>query len=287
MADNELSGKVKAWVESRIGGNAITRKPGHPHARDDKCFVLVDEALQGAGAKTARDFAPDGRIGPNDNYVWGDPVELDKIQPGDVLQFRNHKVVVRADVQNENGMWREQSTSGPYVRPHHCAIVVEVKADGTVVVAEQNVKPHADKVSRNEIARLEAGEETRRVSREQRLVITVDHHAVAAVGDPALTKAVTVAHPIRRVGDDHIGRRNVLRVEPLPTIGVTTKRRTPERRTARAPALTAQFATSCRAPLSLVQCGIPVPCEVPPCHACSRAVRRSRALRSSAVRRSP
>ena len=174
MADNELSGKVKAWVESRIGGNAITRKPGHPHARDDKCFVLVDDALQGAGAKTARDFAPDGRIGPNDNYVWGDPVELDKIQPGDVLQFRNHKVVVRADVQNENGMWREQSTSGPYVRPHHCAIVVEVKADGTVVVAEQNVKPNANKVTRNEIARLEAGEETRRVSREQRLVITVE-----------------------------------------------------------------------------------------------------------------
>ena len=128
MADNELPGKVKAWVDARIGGNAITRKPGHPHAKDDKCFVLVDDALQGAGAKTARDFAPDGRIGPNDNYVWGDPVELDKIQPGDVLQFRNHKVVVRADVQNENGMWREQSTSGPYVRPHHCAIVVEVKA---------------------------------------------------------------------------------------------------------------------------------------------------------------
>jgi hypothetical protein len=174
MADNELPGKVKAWVDARIGGNAITRKPGHPHAKDDKCFVLVDDALQGAGAKTARDFAPDGRIGPNDNYVWGDPVELDKIQPGDVLQFRNHKVVVRADVQNENGMWREQSTSGPYVRPHHCAIVVEVKADGTVVVAEQNVKPHADKVSRNEIARLEAGEETRRVSREQRLVIKVE-----------------------------------------------------------------------------------------------------------------
>ncbi len=91
-----------------------------------------------------------------------------------MLQFRNHKVVVRADVQNENGMWREQSTSGPYVRPHHCAIVVEVKPDGTVVVAEQNVRPHADKVSRNEIARLEAGEETRRVSREQRLVITVE-----------------------------------------------------------------------------------------------------------------
>ena len=182
---SELSNKVRAWVEKKVGGKAVARPRSHRHAKDDKCFVLVDEALEAAGAKSARDFADGGIIRAGDDYVWGTEVEVGKVQPGDVLQFRDHVVVTKVEEMTEKGSWEEREV-WDNERPHHTAVVVEVREDGTVVVAEQNVRPRPNRVSRNEIARLAAGEEVRRVSRNRRHTITV-------------TGSVTVYRPVPKI----------------------------------------------------------------------------------------
>ena len=76
---------LKAIVEDKVGKQAVG---------DGECFALVDMALKSAGAKSAEDF---GKVTRHSDYVWGHAVDLDRIRPGDVLQFRNHVVKVRTD----------------------------------------------------------------------------------------------------------------------------------------------------------------------------------------------
>lgn len=64
------------------------------------CYALVDEALRWAGAKSG-DSYPDnldarGKIKGEADYVWGAPIrDLKDVQPGDILQFRDHKITIK------------------------------------------------------------------------------------------------------------------------------------------------------------------------------------------------
>jgi hypothetical protein len=137
-----ISTQVKTYVEGKVGGKAVG---------DGECFALADHALKAAGAKSAEDF---GKITPNANYVWGSPVSLENVRPGDILQFRNYYIKVETETDS-GSEWHTLT------RPHHTAIVVAVNADGSVVVAEQNVDPDRKKVLRDTFDRLAAGKETR------------------------------------------------------------------------------------------------------------------------------
>ena len=161
-----LADSIKSSAEKRVGGKAVD---GGKDKGGIDCFALVDELLKSAGAKRPKDF---GDVTPTTDYVWGDPVDLDKIKPGDILQFRDHFVTIRTQKLGEV-KWEETSIEGPARRPHHTAVVVEVQKDGSVVVVEQNVRPDPKKVKRSVIARLAAGDETRYKSSVEKEIITV------------------------------------------------------------------------------------------------------------------
>lgn len=101
---------------------------------DGECFTLVDRALRGAGAKSARDHGP---VTPTADYIWGTAVTLADLQPGDVVQFRDYRYdrEVRTETDDEESVDTQSAA-----RPHHTAIVESV--DGAAVtVLEQNAPP--------------------------------------------------------------------------------------------------------------------------------------------------
>ena len=173
MSDEDLNAKLKAAAEKMVGGKALTSKYGLD------CFALVDKLLRTLGAQTAADG--DVPVTATADYDWGDGILLDSIQPGDILQFRKHVVDI-AIWKYANGKWYEAS-GRTLTRPHHTAIVTEVRKDGSVVVVEQNVHPNPGKVTRNVIPRLGAGEETRAVGSEEKIKLKVTG-AVALTARP-------------------------------------------------------------------------------------------------------
>lgn len=162
----DLADGVKSSAEKKVGGKAVD---GGKDKGGIDCFALVDELLKSTGGKRPADF---GEITPTSDYVWGEAVELNAVRPGDILQFRDHFVTIRTQTLGEF-KWKDTSTEGPAKRPHHTAVVIEARKDGSVVVVEQNVKPDPHKVRRSDIARLAAGEETRYKSNNVKIIITV------------------------------------------------------------------------------------------------------------------
>ena len=110
---------------------------------DGECFALADRALSGAGARSAADF---GSISPDADYVWGTPVALADLQPGDVIQFRGYRYDRDIDTNNPDGSGSTQSDFQE--RPHHTGIVETVIGGGTVTVLEQNA-PRGSAVRRS------------------------------------------------------------------------------------------------------------------------------------------
>jgi len=98
-----------------------------------ECFDLVDTALRGAKAKSAADY---GKISRDADYVWGTPVSLSSLQPGDVIQFRNYSFDKTVVTKTDKSTTTEEAGGD---RPHHTAIVESVGDDGAVTVLEQNV----------------------------------------------------------------------------------------------------------------------------------------------------
>ncbi len=185
MGDEDLGAKLKAAAEKLVGGKALTSKYGLD------CFALVDKLLRSLGAATAADG--DVAVTPTADYDWGDGILLDSIQPGDILQFHKHLVTI-ATWKNANGKWYEAS-SFTLNRPHHTAIVMEVRKDGSVVVVEQNVYPNPGNVTRNVIPRLEAGEETRIVSSEEKIKLKVTGEVRAYRPIPKPQKGASLLGP--------------------------------------------------------------------------------------------
>jgi hypothetical protein len=185
MGDEDLNAKLKTAAEKLVGGKALTSKYGLD------CFALVDKLLRGLGAATAADG--DVAVTATADYDWGDGILLDSIQPGDILQFSKHVVDI-GTWKYANGKWYEAS-GRKLTRPHHTAIVIEVRKDGSVVVVEQNVHPNPGKVTRNVIPRLDAGEETRNVSSEERIKLKVTGSVRAYRPAPKPPKGANLLQP--------------------------------------------------------------------------------------------
>jgi hypothetical protein len=148
--DHGTSARVSSPAPGPIGFDARTGAPkntpasiadlvlkyarGHHGVRvgSGECFALVDLALRAADAKTARDFRT---VSADADYIWGTPVRLADLQPGDVIQFRDY-VYERVDVTR--GSSETTTTELAVDRPHHTAIVESVQNDGAVTVWEQN-----------------------------------------------------------------------------------------------------------------------------------------------------
>lgn len=135
-----MGARVLAYAESLEG-----RQVG-----DGECFTLAAAALTHAGARAAFAY---GNVTPESDYVWGRPVDIDRLQPGDVLQFRNFSITTQVTtiMKSPDGNETSSQSERVDVRDHHTAIV-EQASDGSVVVLEQNVDPAGRVVQRNRIA---------------------------------------------------------------------------------------------------------------------------------------
>jgi len=117
---------------------------------DGECFDLADAALTANGARSAAAY---GAISPDADYVWGRPVSLAQLQPGDILQFRNFHIVKRmtTTVRMPGGQLSRSESEEEEERDHHTAIVERSFGD-SVSIFEQNVEPAGRVVQRNRIA---------------------------------------------------------------------------------------------------------------------------------------
>jgi hypothetical protein len=138
----------------KLGQKVVTfaaGKQGRMVGRGE-CYDLADQALNQAGAKSAPDY---GKVTDDADYEWGRRIELKDVEPGDILQIRDHKIVIRTDTtikkvfanggSEEFDKWNEQD----FKRGHHTAIVNVNKGSGVLEVYEQNVKPGGKKVQRH------------------------------------------------------------------------------------------------------------------------------------------
>jgi hypothetical protein len=113
---NQLRPDVVSDLNNAVLSFAVANKG--TQVGDGQCWTLVDQALKAAGADTSGDAA----------CIWGNPVGLDAIMPGDVLQFEN----VHFEGATAGGGWYWQDF------PHHSAIVYAV--DGSnITLLNQNV----------------------------------------------------------------------------------------------------------------------------------------------------
>ena len=104
----ELRLRVAAYAKDHLGQQVGT----------GQCWDLVDDALRDAGADTSGDG----------NYVFGAPVDLGTVIPGDLLQFEN----VHFEHHSPDGSWYTSDY------PHHSAIVASVSGR-TITLLNQNV----------------------------------------------------------------------------------------------------------------------------------------------------
>jgi len=189
MGDEDLNAKLKAAAEKVVGGKAVTSKYGID------CFGLVDKLLRDLGGKSAGDYGP---LSKDADYDWGDGIMLDSIQPGDILQFRNHLVHSSTLQLLDNGKWF-QTAESTATRPHHTAIVVAVAKDGSVTVVEQNVWPDPKKVRSSVIPKLDEGEDTRWVDKQHKIKLKVTGSVRAFHPVPKPPKGASLLHPGKSV----------------------------------------------------------------------------------------
>ncbi len=118
---------------------------------DGECYAMVDIMLTEGGAKTAHDF---GKITTTADYKWGKLIPLSAVQPGDVLQFRDHVIVLTTKIsikgtQTDGRLFTQPgAVTETLKRGHHTSVVLAVNPDGSLEVAEQHVLDHTtDKLS--------------------------------------------------------------------------------------------------------------------------------------------
>ena len=118
--------KVVVWARGKLG---------HKIGRGE-CWDLGEEALKQAGASTSSDLGP---LGADTDYVWGDPIDLAKVQPGDILQIRNHLVTTTTVIEYKfkDGSVVTENQEHTAKRGHHTAIVNGMAdADGRLPTLE-------------------------------------------------------------------------------------------------------------------------------------------------------
>ena len=138
--DGELGEKVRKFARDNLGEKVD----------DGECAILAMRALEAAGAKTTSDFKVTGEVG---DYVWGELVEkYDDVKPGDIIQFRDVKIVSTLVVKQPGGGSRTSTRSQTMTQ--HTAIISANSGKGKFKVLEQNVGPK------------DADEKTRKVVQE-------------------------------------------------------------------------------------------------------------------------
>lgn len=134
MGEPGINQKVYSWAHGHLG---------HRVGKGE-CWDLADLALKSAGASSST------TKGKHDDYVWGEPIGVYQVSVGDILQFRDHLIVIRTDrtitfddddIYDE--WWEER-----HRRPHHTAVVAAFQPPSSVVVLEQIPKK---KVLRNTV----------------------------------------------------------------------------------------------------------------------------------------
>jgi len=123
--ETALSSKIIHWAHGHLG----------QQVGSGECWDLVDRALRHAGARTST------TTGKNDDYVWGTPITLEQVVPGDILQFRDFVVTTRIErtVRFPDGTGYRDDDLTFARRPHHSAIVHHVNGGGVFRVYEQRV----------------------------------------------------------------------------------------------------------------------------------------------------
>ena len=134
-----INQKVIAWARGKLG----------QQVGKGECWDLAERALKSAGAQTSYDL---GSVDPDSDYVWGDPVDqLKDIEPGDVLQFRDHEVrtLTETTITFSDGTIVTKTTEETAERGHHTAIATSMlDGDGKLSTLDQHVKPLGKVVQR-------------------------------------------------------------------------------------------------------------------------------------------
>jgi hypothetical protein len=136
--DDALNKKVKEEADGYVG---------KPIVGDGECYTLVDKLLPEAGAKSAPKFMP--KITPDGDYIWGHQIDLKTVKPGDILQFRKQKMVIRTitikkkiDPDTHKTLHTDkEGTIDEFMRgfPNHTSVVSSIDGDGALTVVEQHV----------------------------------------------------------------------------------------------------------------------------------------------------
>jgi len=141
-AGDELNMGVRAAAGHLVGQKVVGT---------GECYDLADAVLRDAGAKSAPDFGKVTKSRDQD-YKWGTKIDLKDAKPGDILQFRNHQVVVSV-VKKTTKTYPDghsattiDKNSTPYKRGQHTSIVLSNDGSGQMSVAEQHVIDHDEGV---------------------------------------------------------------------------------------------------------------------------------------------
>ncbi len=117
-----------------------------------ECYDMVDKMLQDIGAQSVPELMK--KWGGDTDYVWGTPVKLEAVQPGDILQIRNSQVNRVVTTRYKVVRKGETAPQGATVttemyRGHHTSVVIAKNPDGSLQVMEQHVmNKQRDMISR-------------------------------------------------------------------------------------------------------------------------------------------
>jgi hypothetical protein len=150
---NQLNEQVATAALTMVGNNVVGPK-GEDYSKkpkDAECFYLVDFLLRDAGAKSAADIMGVKKVTAKADYEWSHKdIDLKDVKPGDVLQFKDHKIIIETNTKTKRTYPDGHSTIEEGERPtpetlprgHHTAVVLKNNGDGTMDVAEQHVVDH-------------------------------------------------------------------------------------------------------------------------------------------------
>lgn len=138
VAQPTLNQRVVVWAQGKVG-----KKVGR-----GLCWDLGERALKNAGAMTSNDLGP---VEEDSDYIWGESKEVKDVEPGDILQLRDHLVTrtTVTSVEFPDGSGWDKTHESTAKRGHHTAIVIgTLDRNGAVRTLEQHVKPKGDVVQR-------------------------------------------------------------------------------------------------------------------------------------------
>jgi len=136
-----LEQKVVVWAQGQLGKQVGA----------GECWDLGESALKQAGAQTSNDLGP---VAADTDYVWGDQIDMKDVQPGSIIQLRDHEVTTTTETEYtfSDGTSVDDSKDSVAKRGHHTAIANgKLEADGSLKTLEQHVKPLGEKVQNKKL----------------------------------------------------------------------------------------------------------------------------------------